>query len=685
VCVIGAGTFSEDLTLPSSPNTPDLLGGFDSFGNLSADRPTIISSVAQGLRFQAGHAGRIHHFSIQQTVAGGRTVTVLNASPEISDCYITLADGVGPVGVHIEASGLASGTITPAIRAGQINMSSSGSPTQDATGIYVTEAIGTNASPRISSGHQLSMWQCSGICRGIHLTQGTFAEIRNNQGIQVNSEDEIAYAIDLEGTDALPAAAVIDGNDWISASTTGTRAVAINLWRTERVSITNNRQVGAPWDQAGRELSAGIADGFVLRDGTVGGGESNLLTVSGNQMIAGGASWWAQPCTNPGDTGEGSDVAVGILLVGSSDVTISDNGRPNDMMAGIFGGSSTIHWVPVRRRLPPSTVGVWLIDTDDVSIVSNEIRGGGYRDFTDQGCLSPDIPADPTPELPPAVAYRDGLPPNDDYLLGPVPGELPSRNTFFDKNGASCAVPPENGGMGAGVVTWCAAVELNIPTGITAPLLTNNHLAATKGNYLIALWQRGGSGVLAVNNTMDSDQMLMFDPPPPPNTLRKWPVFAENIDADGLTLINNIIYSHVDDPYDIVSERLCLNEWVSTGTSSNIAELSSNLFYIEGDDLADSSAPPYIRVTDHATTTTYAPAGLNGVTGIPTCAGNFADLPGLSEPTQDFMKSTARLEPGSAAIDAGLSSNAAPPDDIDLEPRPDPAGGAIDIGHDEFY
>jgi hypothetical protein len=124
---------------------------------------------------------------------------------------------------------------------------------------------------------------------------------------------------------------------------------------------------------------------------------------------------------------------------------------------------------------------------------------------------------------------------------------------------------------------------------------------------------------------------------------------------------------------------------VASGTSSNIGDLSSNLFYIEGDDLTDPSAPPYIRVTDHATTTTYAPAGLNGVAGIPTCAGNFVDLPGLTEPTQDFMKSTARLMAGSAAIDAGLSSNAAPPDDIDLESRPDPAGGAIDIGHDEFY
>jgi hypothetical protein len=315
-------------------------------------------------------------------------------------------------------------------------------------------------------------------------------------------------------------------------------------------------------------------------------------------------------------------------------------------------------------------------------VVSNEIRSGSYENWSDT-CGLPDTP-DPTPEIPAATGYRDGLPPNDDYLLGPAPGELPSRNTVFDKNGTSCALIPEGGAMGGGV-TWCAAVELNVPAGASAPYLTNNHLAATRGNYLISLWQRGGSGVLAINNTMDADFIQMFGPEPPDNTIRKWPIFADNIDADGLTLINNIIYTHNDDPKDRVSQRLCINEWVPTGTSSSIRELSSNLFYIEGDDLADPSTPPYVRVTDLAATSEYSPSALNAITGIPTCSGNFADLPGLTEPNQDYLKSTARLTPGSAAIDAGLSSNAAPPDDIDLEPRPDPAGGAIDIGHDEFY
>jgi hypothetical protein len=685
VCVIGAGTFTEDLNLPSSPNTPDLLGGFDPSGSLSTDRPIIIASIASGLRFQAGHAGRIHHFAIQQSVSGNNTVSVVNASPEISDCHITLADGNSPVGVYIHAGVAMAGTAAPTILGGQIVSDFAGSA-QDSTGILVVVDVGATASPRILHMNRLQISACTGTCRGIHLTEGTWAEIRGNQGIRVNSEDDTAIAIDLEGTDTRRVGALIDGNQNISAETSkGQRSIAVNLRRTDRTSITNNDAVGTPWTSAGRALSAGIADGYVLRDGTTAAGESNLLTISGNQMIAGGSSWWAQPCQNPGDTGEGADVAVGILLVGSQNATIRDNGRPNEQMSGIFGGGTTIHWVPLKRRLPPSAIGLWLIDTQNVTVLSNEIRAGSYQNFTKQGCANPDIPSDPSPELPPATAYRDGLPPNDDFLLGPVPGELPSRGTVFDKNGASCAQQPENGAMGAGVVTWCAVVELNIPTGATAPYLTNNHLAATKGNFLIALWQRGGSGVLAVNNTLDSDQMLKpWDPPPDHNSINKWPVFADNIDPDGLTLINNIIYSHEDDPYDRVSERLCITEWVATGTSSNIAELSSNLFYIQGDDLTDPNAPPYVRVTDHSVTTDYSPAALNAIAGIPTCAGNFADLPGLTEPGQDWEKSTARLIPGSAAIDAGMFSSTAPTDDIDLESRPDPGGG-FDIGHDEYY
>ncbi len=680
-CVIGAGTFTENLVLPVAPNMPDMLGGFDAAGNLSADRPAIVSSVAQGLTFAVGHSGRIHHFNLQQTSNDATTVTIEDASPEISDCWIRSGAGASVIGVYIHAQGAALTATAPTILGSQVQVGSSGN-VQDATAIKVEEQAGADARPHIVANQQITVWSCSGTCRGIHLLRGTWAEIRGNQGVQAGSDD-VAIGIDLDGRNARPVTAVIDGNQNISADSQGARAIAINLWRTTQTEITNNMNVGVPWTSAGRELGLGIADGYLLRDGSLVAGNSDQLTISGNRMISGGASWWAQPCSNPGDTGEGADVTAGILLVGSQDVTITDNGRPNDQMAGIFGGSSTIHWDPMTRRLPPSSIGLWLIDTQNVVVISNEIRSGSYASFTPQ-CPNPDIPSDPSPEIPVATAYRDGLPPNDDMGAG-FPGELPSRNTLFLKNGASCAEPPENGAMGAGIVTWCTVVEMNVPQNPTAPLLTNNHLAATKGNFLIALWQRGGNGVVAANNTFDSDLILKpWDPLPPANSIRKWAVYADNIDADGLDLVNNIFYTHEDNPYDIVNQRLCMMETVPSGVSSNITTLDHNLFYIEGDDLSDPTTPAYVRVTDFMSLAGYAPDGLNAIVGIGNIGGNFAALPGMLEYSQDWQKSMAKLAAGSAAIDAGTSGGAVPPDDIDGEARPDSIG-LVDIGHDEFY
>ncbi len=205
---------------------------------------------------------------------------------------------------------------------------------------------------------------------------------------------------------------------------------------------------------------------------------------------------------------------------------------------------------------------------------------------------------------------------------------------------------------------------------------------------LIALWQNGGAGVLAVNNTFDSDLMLMpWDPPPFPDTIRKWAVLAENLAPDGLTLINNIFNVHRDNPYDIVNERLGLYERITSSsgsTDSNIQILDSNLFYIEGDDLNDPTSPVYARIDNGFGVAEYAAVDINAIVGISSILGNFVDLPGLSMVTNDWEKSTVRLQAGSAAIDSGRTAPMVPIDDMDRERRPDPSGG-VDIGHDEYY
>ncbi|MBW2699286.1 MAG: hypothetical protein JRF33_00575 [Deltaproteobacteria bacterium] len=682
VCIIGAGTFTEDIRLPASPNAPDLLGGFDTSGIFSTDRPIIQVADTAGLQFETDGANRLYHLQIEQGTDDGATVSIVDASPALDDCIIMIPDGSTPRGVIIRAS---DGQQAQPILNGCAIIRNWNDPDIDsATGLAVLRGGTGIAAPTLLDS-SVTVYNCTGTCRAVHVNAGTSANILNNDNIQAGSDNGQAIGIDVTGSFGQTASAYIEGNNQINADSDGTRSIAVNLFLTQDVVIQNNRWVGTPWMNAGREFSVGIADGVVLRDGSTSPGRSDGLIIRGNEMISGGANWFWTDCSGLGDTGEGVDISAGILLVGSRNASIADNGRPNDEFAGIFGGSSTVHWVPERRRLAPSSVGLWLIDTHDVTVTDNEIRAGSYNMF--EGCPDPSRP-DFSPEIPVATAYRDGLPPNDEYLFGPAPGELPSHGTVFARNGASCALPPENGAMGGGIVTWCAAAELNVPESDSAPFLVNNHLAATKGNMLIALWQNGGGGVVAINNTFDSDLMLQpWDPPPFPDSIRKWAVLAEGIAPDGLTLINNIFNVHRDDPYDIASERLGLYERVisSSGSAdSNIMILDSNLFYIEGDDLGDPTNPVYARIDSGLGVAEYAAVDINAIVGISSIFGNFVDLPGLSTVTKDWAKSTVRLQAGSAAIDSGSTAAEVPFDDIDRERRPDPSGG-VDIGHDEYY
>ncbi|MCK5801711.1 MAG: putative metal-binding motif-containing protein, partial [Lentisphaeria bacterium] len=682
VCIIGADTFTEDITLPASPNAPDLLGGFDSSGILSTDRPIIEVADTAGLQFETGGTNRLYHLRIEQGTDDGASVSIVDASPSLDDCIIMIPGGSLPKGVQVRANdGL---TAQPVINGCAIRRNWGDPSIASATGLAVVRA-GTGLALPTLLDSSVEVVNCTGLCRGIQINPGTSANILDNGNIRAQSVDGHAIGIEVTGSFGQTTSAHIEGNNQISADSDGTRSIAVNLFLTQDVVIQNNRWLGTPWMSAGSEFSVGIADGVVLRDGSTSPGLSDGLIIRGNEMISGGSSWLSTDCSGLGDTGEGVDVNAGILLVGSRNANIADNGRPNDEFAGIFGGSSTVHWVPERRRLPPSAVGLWLVDTHDVTVTDNEIRAGSYNMF--EGCPDPSRP-DFSPEIPVATAYRDGLPPNDEYLFGPAPGELPSHGTVFARNGASCALPPENGAMGGAIVTWCAAAELNVPESNSAPFLVNNHLAATKGNMLIALWQNGGSGVVAINNTFDSDLMLKpWDPPPFPDSIRKWAVLAENLAPDGLTLINNIFNVHRDDPYDRVSERLGLYERVisSSGSAeSNIQVLDNNLFYIEGDDLGDPTSPIYARIDSGLGVAEYAAVDINAIVGISSILGNFVDLPGLGTVTNDWAKSTVRLQAGSAAIDSGSTAAGVPVDDIDRQRRPDPSGG-VDIGHDEYY
>jgi len=671
VCVMGNGAaaiFAEDLTMPASPNTPRLVGGFTlNTGAPSTDRPIVRASVAGGLAFDPGHMGVVQHLAFENSTAGATVVSITDASPNLLDCNVTLPGGTGPVGIAVSDT-LGGGT-APFINGGTIT--TAGATPTDATGIRIVTSTAGNATPTISAMSSFMISSCSGTCRGIDIHKGANAVIQGIANLSVSGSGVAATAIgiDVQGEIGTPTQASITDNSTLSAGGGGT-SVAIRLSQTDGVVIARNTNIGSAWIPGGSSFGAGIADGMVLRTGAVTNGASSNLSVYDNHAISGPST--SVPCTNPGDTGEGIDVTVGIFLAATTDVTITGNGRPSAQGSGIVGGSTTPQWTKTRR-LSPSPVGLWLVDTSTVNAMSNEIRAGTY--VTATGC--------PVVEVnPEAVGYRDGLPPNS---FAGAAAELSSSLTTLDANGITCSRPMQSGMAPSGDPKHpCIAAELNAPLGAAgAPLLINNYLAATKGTVLIGLQQNGGDGVVAANNTFDADLLLEpFEPLPDPNSIEKAAVIVDHISAGGLSLINNIVYTHRDDPYDVVGERLCVKEKVSAGTDSNIALLSHNLFYIEGDDLS-SPAAPYVRVSDGASTVNYTSAQVNGVAGVLSSVANLAALPGLREEAHDWTKSSSRLLAGSLAIDAGLGvGGSVPVHDIDLQTRPQGAG--VDIGHDEL-
>jgi hypothetical protein len=185
-----------------------------------------------------------------------------------------------------------------------------------------------------------------------------------------------------------------------------------------------------------------------------------------------------------------------------------------------------------------------------------------------------------------------------------------------------------------------------------------------------------------VHNLVDID--LVLPSPgitPPAGSIVKVGILLDDIDEDGFSAINNIVYMHVDPPFDDIPARVPLYERVDDITAgSGIEVMTDNLFFIEGD--AFLTRLIYARLEEVSEPVLeYGYLELDDILGAGTALGSFVVEPMLLEPPAARDRTSTRLSPLSPAVDAVPVSADTPADDIDRERRP--VGTAADIGPDE--
>lgn len=155
--------------VPSSPFSPDLVGGFYDDSSLGAPPARIDVANAEGLRFGLGYDGRVTKVSIYQTgdadVGTERAaVTVNQAAPILDDCGIFGNSGPGTgdpeVGLRIHISG--DGMVTaPRLIASRV-YGSTLDTTSDVFGIYAPRAAGVGV-PNLGGDNRIFAGTGSGL------------------------------------------------------------------------------------------------------------------------------------------------------------------------------------------------------------------------------------------------------------------------------------------------------------------------------------------------------------------------------------------------------------------------------------------------------------------------------------------------------------------------------------------
>jgi hypothetical protein len=663
VCVL-TGTYTENLLVKASvTNTPMISGGYDaSTGQpLTTGRrdASIIESIdADGVTFEPGSANALEFLTLTQNAAlfapaAAATVTISDASPTFYN--VVIRGGAGdPAEAIVIVAGL--GDAEPAFRTVDITGSSRTVAT-DVNAVRVSAALGRQAIPLFEDS-QIHIGNGTGAGAGFAIEAGADAlvyrvTIDDSVGLSASGLTEVT-GIDVRGVIGRSATLLLADSDisFHSARNAGD-VFGVRLAHSDNVEVSGTQISGSVGGRAG----FGIADGNVHANGTIVAGASQNLSLHDNPSIAGMGPWSFSACS-------GTRFAVGVLLVGTSHVQITDNpGTTSDRgLSGIAGGRANFQVDWSTDRLPPTVAGLWLIDATDVTVLHSNILNGTMG--------GNDLCTKPSP-YPITNALLDGLPAGLSQPAGHA-----TTGLSVDRSVVQCSLMAENGSGGGGMFTWCVAADMQ---GALDATLTNNILASLSANVNVGLRLSGGTSLSVVNNLLDSDFFLM-GAPPPPGSVWKYPLLADHVTAGALEMYNNILHTHRDDPYDNVNERLGVLELVTGGTSSHVSVFDHNLLFIEGDLVASTNVPPYYRIrTDLLTAADHPAADINAIPGIATNSGNRIADPLLVRDNDPFSgKGQVRLGPGSPALNVGLDS-VAPDHDIDNEARTT----GVEIGPDE--
>lgn len=650
VCLVGTNRLNvgSSVTLPVGVG---ITGGFGTTGLPANTLGALRLNNGARIRFAPGHTGAIRRVVVDASQPDATLFEIIDASPSLFGVDLVLPTGASPKAVELTTTGAAGATV----RLGSTNLRSNGN-SSDAVGLEA-HGLGSGVARLVWNGSgTVDLEGCSGTCRGIWIHGASSASLTAERvEVESSGPGARAIAIDVASEGGRTATAEIQNVAQIWAGTTsmdpGDETIGVRLSGTQGVRIADNGSIGATTQVAGRRFAAGIADGWVDRQGQVIEGASTGLVITGNRQIGPGRASYAYDdatCADEASAREGSDVAVGILLVGTSTAEVRRNGNTSSRDNGVFGGAISGAQDPSGRSVPPSAPGLWTIGTFAVQVIDNELRAG---------VISVEPSCAPS-ELPRVVAVRDGLPLGGGDRRGSQ-GLLLSRNGVVSSRRLSFDPVPD--------LDRAPTQLVELWGGPTAEVrLANNYLAATRGTVQVALFGRGPGRIEAWNNVLEVDGNAR-----PGTSQQKRALWLSEQAPASVVFANNVLLLRqesmdVSDPVAIALDR----------APQAFLRFDHNLLFVEASERSGEGA--YVEVDgvmrwSRATFSDFATADF--------AAGNLIVPPLFRAQTLEHRRSITRLTVRSPAVDQGRVSGA-PTEDRFGTARP--IGAGPDIGHHEL-